>query len=262
MAFLINEGRNRGFSGFPNFYPLLVNWCNPADATGWAIAYGAEALIGHDVLQMYESEKTTPAEKQNEYGLIHQEIDEYGYAVYVPGKYKSVSYGPGGLDDFVLGQTYEPEIKYTDALGLGGMSLSDRKTFLTTVQGVLDKIAPGLDARQLKYSTGFLSTSDMQKNRYSLTVETQYGVDLKNLKGRIEEALNQNKSLYLMKSKADASADKTLGNYTISVTDKSGIPLAKNAIILTAGGKSVQTTVDVIRNWNHQQIINFIMQGK
>ncbi|MDR3234583.1 MAG: hypothetical protein LBT46_13140 [Planctomycetaceae bacterium] len=49
---------------------------------------------------------------------------------------------------------------------------------------------------------------------------------------------------------------------TISVTDKSGTPLAKNEIILTAGSKSVQTTVAAIRNWNHQQIIDFINRSR
>lgn len=250
-------------------WPLLGS-LNKIEGTDWMIADGAEALIGHDVLNLYENEVSTFDSFQNEYGAVNRRINEYGYAVDMPGKYQDLSYlaatlvnadgttskTPGllGLDG---GQTYAPEINYTDALGLSGMSLDDRKLFLDTVQNILDDVAPGLDVRQLKFTTGYLNADDMKNNIRSLTLDVAGG-PIAEQRAIIEEALNTNRSLYEMKAKADASSNKSVGEYTISVVDAAGNALAKNEIILSSGNKSVLTTVDTIKDMDHKQIINFI----
>ncbi|MGL6226773.1 MAG: hypothetical protein ACRC10_09130, partial [Thermoguttaceae bacterium] len=159
-----------------------------------------------------------------------------------------------GLD---AGQTYSPEINYTDALGLAGMGLEDRKMFLTTAQKILDEVAPGLDVRQLKFTTGYLNAKDMKNNIRSLTLDVAGG-PIAEQREAIEQALNTNRTLFAMKEKADYANNKGLGELTISVLDGSGSALAKDQVRLIAGGRSVITTVDTIKEMDQQQMLNFV----
>jgi hypothetical protein len=74
----------------------------------------------------------------------------------------------------------------------------------------------------------------------------------------IEQALNQNRQLYEMKARADASSNKGLGEFTISVLDAQGNALAKDQVRLIVGNKSVTTSVDTIRDWDHAQIYDCV----
>jgi hypothetical protein len=77
----------------------------------------------------------------------------------------------------------------------------------------------------------------------------------------IEDALNKGGQLLAMKLKADASGNKTQGELSMSVLDAQGNALAKDQIRLTAGGKSVTTSVDTIKDLDYSQIYSFITTG-
>jgi len=70
--------------------------------------------------------------------------------------------------------------------------------------------------------------------------------------------LNQNRQLFEMKHRADQSNNKGLGEFTMSVLDANGNALAKDQVRLIAGGKSVITSVDSIKDMDQQQIFAFI----
>jgi len=277
---------------------------NKVEGTDWMIADGAEALIGHEVLDWLGGKATNATADTfwNEYGAVDQRINEYGFAMDMPGVYKGLSYmtaeivnpdldfwggqwketangwepveGTGkwnhwagsstiikapsfGMDG---GMTYAPEINFTDALGLGGMSLADRKLFLGKVQGILDEVAPGMEARQLKFSVGQLTADDVRNGTVSLTLADAGGLS-KGLRDSIEQALNQTRQLVDMKLRADASGNKGLGGFTISVLDAQGNALAKDQVRLIADDKSVTTSVDTIRDLDHSQIYDFVTKG-
>ena len=254
-------GKDFDFSPTIRLYGSL----NVVEGTDWMIADGAEALIGHQVLSLFETEVYT---RENQYGAVNPLINEYGFLVDLPGKYQDLNYlastfvRPDGSTIKVPilgmdgGQTYEPEINYTDALGLDGMSLDDRKLFLTMAQEILDAVMPGMDVRQLKFSIGHLTQSDLQQGIYSLTLDA-HGLGAKDYE-MIVQALNTNRLLFEMKSQADASANKGIGELTISVLDDSGNALAKDQVRLLADGKSVVTTVDTIKDMDQRQIFNYI----
>ena len=131
------------------------------------------------------------------------------------GSTRSNMHGSGLMDG---GQIYVPEIHFFDALGLDGMSFNDRRLFLGMVQQVLDDVMPGMDARQLVFSTAFLNDDDVMNNRRSLTL-TYAGGLLDEQRNTIEQALNQNRQLVDMKVRADMSGNKGLGEFTMSVLD-------------------------------------------
>ncbi len=252
--------------------PPVLGSLNRVDGTDWMIADGAEALLEHDVLGILKSNNVTSGSSYNEYGHVNQAINEYGYAATMPGRNGDTNYLTGilvasdgtektvpilGMDG---GKTYAPEIKYLDAMGLGGMSLADRKSFLSTAQNILNQAAPGLDVRQLNFTVGFKTDEDMRNNNYSLLLDSPSG-RIADEREAIENALNADKSLVDMMMNAKSSGNKTAGEYTISVLDSAGNALAKNEIILSAGDKSVRTTVDTIDGMDHQQILNFINNG-
>jgi hypothetical protein len=268
---MLLKAMNDGVQPFNGFRSSL----NKIEGTDWMIADGAEALIGHDVLGMFENANT-------KFNANAGQVNEYGFAISMPGSYAGASYQTTTLYTPPLynvisgkyeqqpevhvplfgmdgGQTYSPEIQFRSALGLDGMSLGDRKLFLDSVQKILDDVMPGMDARQLQYSTGQRTEADVKNNTFSLTLDSAW---LSNeQRNTIESALNQNRQLYEMKRRADASGNKALGEFSISVLDAQGNALAKDQIRLTADGKSVITSVDTIKDLNHSQIYDFIAKG-
>jgi len=271
---MINDGIQSPYS--LRFYGSL----NKIEGTDWMIADGAEALIGHDVLSMFENAHT-------QFNANAGQVNEYGFAISMPGSYAGAGisyqsyqtttlYTPPlynvisgkydkqpevhvpilGLDG---GQTYSPEIQFRSVLGLDGMSLDDRKLFLDKVQTILNDVMPGMDARQLSYSTGQRTEADVKNNTFSLTLDVAWLSSEQ--RNTIEDALNKDGQLRAMKLKADASGNKAQGELSMSVLDAQGNALAKDQIRLTAGGKSVTTSVDTIKDLDYSQIYNFITTG-
>jgi hypothetical protein len=246
---------------------------NKIEGTDWMIADGAEALIGHEILHWIEGQATSATADTfwNAYSAVDQRINEYGFAMDMPAAYKDLSYLVTTLVDFNgttqkapiygldAGTIYAPEINFTDALGLGGMSLDDRKLFLDMAQKVLDNVMPGMDVRQLKFSTGQRTIEDVKNNTFSLTLDVAWLSSAQ--RNTIEDALNKGGQLRAMKLKADASENKTQGELSMSVLDAQGNALAKDQIRLTAGSKSVTTSVDTIKDLDYSQLYDFITTG-
>ena len=271
---------------------------NRVEGTDWMIADGAEALIGHEILSMFEN-------TDSKFGTQAGQVNEYGFTVSLPGSYQGTNYHTISLTIATLqsetfrkvandveilwhtqganpnkfvkpadiptanikapilgldgGQTYSPEINFTDALGLDGMSLGDRKLFLDMTQKILDEVMPGMDARQLKFSTGQRTAADVKNNTFSLTLDVAWlSIEQRNT---IEEALNQDRQLFEMKHRADMSGNKGQGEFTISVLDAQGNALAKDQVRLIAGDKSVITSVDNIKDLDHSQMYDFVTKG-
>jgi len=250
---------------------ILLSSLNQIEGTNWKIADGAEALVGHEILGMLENGMfANSGETQwNKYGWVNPQINEYGFTIDMPASYNGVSYvmtdlvSPDGTTKKAPilggdgGQTYAPEIHFRDALGLGGMSLADRKLFLELTQSILDNVMPGMDARQLTYTTGYLTEADLRNNKLSLTLTDVAWLSTAQ-RNTLEQALNQNRQLFEMKHRADQSSNKGLGEFTMSVLDANGNALAKDQVRLIAGNKSIITSVDSIKNMNQQQIFAFI----
>ena len=244
---------------------------NRVEGTDWLIADGAEALVGHKILSVLENGMFAKSDGAhwNAHGPVNPRINEYGFTIDMPASYNGVSYlhgdlvSPGGTTKKVPilgmdgGQTYAPEIHFRDALGLGGMSLADRKLFLELTQSILDNVMPGMDARQLTYTTGYLTEADLRNNKLSLTLTDVAWLSTAQ-RNTLEQALNQNRQLFEMKHRADQSSNKGLGEFTMSVLDANGNALAKDQVRLIAGNKSIITSVDSIKNMNQQQIFAFI----
>jgi hypothetical protein len=267
------------------FFSIIPSSLNKVEGTDWWISDGAEALIGHEVLQIPEKEPL---------------INEYGFRLSMPGKYQETSFLTNGakitskvLDNMPIvtldrspaafstkpftlieipddqmsqtsivgdygGKTYKPEIKYEDALGLDGMSMNDRKTFLSLAQSILDNVAPGVDVRQLKFKTGYVTLEDVRQDKRSILLDVADDRLLDGKRNEIEKALNRNATLVKLKLKADASPDKSSGQLTLSVLDASGQELPKNEVRLIAVGKSVITTVDTIKDMDQLQMLELI----
>ena len=283
---MLKKAHSEGIFPLENFLGNL----NRIPGTDWSIADGAEALIGHEILGMLEKSMLPKSvEMWNMYGPVNQRINEYGFTLDIPASYMNVHYTTGLLDipginffstipktwspvvspdgtikelplllpDMDGSQTFTPEIHFKDALGLGGMSLADRKVFLEMTQKILDNVMPGMDARQLTYTTGYLTATDMRNNKLSLTL-TDVSWLTTEQRNTLERALNQNRQLFEMKHRADQSNNKGLGEFTMSVLDANGNALAKDQVRLIAGGKSVITSVDSIKDMDQQQIFAFI----
>ncbi|MDR1493034.1 MAG: hypothetical protein LBT05_09975 [Planctomycetaceae bacterium] len=197
-------------------------------------------------------------------------VNEYGFRLSMPGKYQDTSFltgtfvSPDGTKTTTSiyggdgGKTYKPEIKYEDALGLAGMSMGDRKAFLSLAQSILDQVAPGVDVRQLKFKTGYLTLEDVRNHKSSILLDIADDRLLGGKRDEIEKALNQNATLVNLKLKADASPDKSVDQLILSVLDASGQELPKNKIRLITDGKSVVTTVDTIKEMDQHQMLEFI----
>ncbi|GHT25639.1 hypothetical protein FACS18942_01190 [Planctomycetales bacterium] len=242
------------FKGTGIAHEFFVSTLSPVEGTDWMLYDGAEALADSGVLTLYEPIGNNPEARHNEYGLLRTEIDNYGYITLLPGNYQKLNFTENSLPLTIDGGIVaQPQVKFTDALGLAGMDLYDRKTFLTKVQRILDDVVPGLDARQLKYYARFLTQEDSMAYKWSLQIEGNIGVDLKGKQEQIAKALNQDTSLGAMAAKATFAEDKTVGNYTITVADSSS-----GGILLNSGGRTVRTTVDTIRYMDHLQIVNYI----
>jgi hypothetical protein len=248
--------------GLRTHQPFLSS-LNRVEGTDWQIADGAEALIGHEILGMIEVIDT----KSN---VLAGQVNEFGFTINMPGWHQGTNFmlldltgqpnvrGGFGLMDG--GQTYAPEIRFIDAFGLGGMSFDDRRLFLDMTQQIIDDIMPGIDVRQLTFSTGFLNDADFKNNHRSLMLANSDGISFLSSEQRdiLEEALNQNRLLVDMKLRAETSGNRGFGEFTMSVLDAEGNALAKDQIRLIAGDRSVTTTVDTIKDMNQQQIFEFI----
>ena len=264
---MLQKAHSEGIFPLESFQSSL----NKIAGTDWMIADGAENLIGHEILGWLENGMLAKSgETGNSYGPVHPRINEYGFAIHMPGLYNGINFMNGMLDlprinifekitesGFLPGmdggQTYTPEIHFKDALGLGGMNLADRKLFLDMTQKILDNVMPGLDARQLTYSTGYISGN----NNLSLTLVDAASLSYEQ-RNTVEQALNENRQLFEMKHRADQSGNKGFGEFTMSVLDENGNALAKNQVRLIAGNKSITTTIDTIKDMNQQQIFAFI----
>jgi hypothetical protein len=246
--------------------PILSSF-NDVEGTNWSIADGAEALAGHDVLTLFEYGNADNKLIADSYKALTDGIgNQTGFTINIPALYydqsenSTVNYSTHSPFNFA-GKTFEPEIKIEDALGLSGMSINERKTFLSRVQNILDGISPDLKSYQLQYSIG----------NFDLTSQPMIGVSeafgysseyIMNNASTINSALKNDKVLFEMLSKANSSSNKTRDELTISVVDNSGAPLAKNEIIISANGKSMKTTVDTIKNLDHEGILYLIKNNK
>jgi len=143
------------------------------------------------------------------------------------------------------------------------MSFADRTRFLASVQSIIDNVLPGMDidARNFAYSINYPSEADQKQNGAvpTLTISHNTVVLLSDAqRDTLQRALNQNRGLVEMKLQADKSSNKGFGEFTMSVLDANGNALAQNQVRLIAGGKSVITTMDAIRDMDQQQIFSFI----
>jgi hypothetical protein len=249
--------------------PISIQWLDgfhDVEGTDWQVADGCEALDNHEVLRLYENNRG-----QNDYGYLSPNMDEYGYVSKIPALYQGQGRGrsiPFEITTTIEGNTVKtevsikPEIVVVDALGLGGMTLDDRKSFLTQVQSILDNVMPGLDARQLRYFAGFRTAKDAKAGIPSLGINSANGAVLTDEQlDKIISALNANKTLGKMLSAAEPSTDKTQGNYKISVVDAAGKALTKDEIILSSGSQSVKTTVAAIKSLDHAAVLQ-LLNGK
>ena len=270
---------------------------NRVEGTDWLIADGAEALIGHEVLGMLEGMLAKSGGRVNEYGFYIDMPGSHNGMIFLTseivqpdlyfwtGQYKETADGwtivegtgtwqksessgmttkvpvPAFMPDGSFAQTFTPEISFRDATGLGGMSLTDRKQFLASAQKIIDRVMPGLnvDARSFTYSTAYLSNKDFENGKLSLTISNNIGGMLSDdQRDTLQHALNENRQLVEMKHRADQSNNKGLGEFTMSVLDANGNALAKDQVRLIAGNKSVTTTIDTIKDMDHQQIFALI----
>ena len=251
--------------------PSLLSSLNKVEGTNWWISDGAEALIGNHILQKLEIDYSTAEQGENQYGKIDQSINEYGFKVTLPGKYNNTNFLSTTFVDPLTGNskqipvagadggtTYKPNIDFIDALGLTGMSLSDRKIFLSSVQSILDQVAPGLDVRQLKFKTGYMNSQDQQSGKLSILLDTTGNEPVDQVRDRIEKAINQNQALVQMKLKADQSGNQTSGKLTISPLDTNDKELPKDQVRLTAGGKSMIVSVAQIMDMDQMQMLSLV----
>jgi hypothetical protein len=238
----------------------LLSCFNDVDGMDWAIGDGAEELIGHEIMEIYQlgntsSKLTSNTSKGSTYGVI----DEYGFAVKIPAIYFSQSQKERieYAQEAVIGTVFDPTIKYEDALGLAGMNINERKTFLTRVQNILDQVTPEIKSTQLKYTIGDFDLGDDKM----IGVSGAMGLYLSDKTDKINQALKEDKTLFDMLSKANNSQNKHVDELTISVTNSAGVPLAKNEIIVSGNGKSMKTTVDEIKNISYASLLNKIRRS-
>jgi DNA-binding protein len=138
------------------------------------------------------------------------------------------------------------------------MSMGERKVFLSTVQSILDKVAPGVDVKQLKFKTGYLTLEDARNGKQAVLLDVADDRILQGKRDEIEKAINKNTRIVNLKLQADASPNKSNGQLTISVLDASGQELPKNEVRLIADGKSITTTVETIKNMDQMQMLAFV----
>jgi hypothetical protein len=238
----------------------MLSCFNDVEGMDWEIGDGAEELIGHEIMEVYQlgntnSKLTSNTSKGSTYGVI----DEYGFAVNIPAVYfnqsqkERIEYA----QEAVLGTVFDPTIKYEDALGLAGMNIDERKTFLTRVQNILDQVTPEIKSTQLKYTIGDFDLS----NGKMIGVSGVMGFYLSDNTDKINQALKNDKTLFEMLSKAQNSQNKHVDELTISVTNSAGVPLAKNEIIVSGNGKSMKTTVDEIKNISYASLLDKIRKS-
>ncbi|MDR0392186.1 MAG: hypothetical protein LBH59_09795 [Planctomycetaceae bacterium] len=238
--------------------PTTYNSAN----TKWSINSGAEALAGHEVLELFDYGNASGKLLDGASPVLGADgmTDANGFEINLPARYREdgsfVSYShsdPGRPNEMS-----EPQIKFEDSVGLSGMSIDERQTFLSRVQNILNKVSPGTKAIFYKYDVAKdKNGQDILKIEGTMGFVPGSGI-VDAIRDSVQQELNKDKTLVDMLSKAQASSNQTRDELTISVVDKSGNRLAKNEIILSANGKSLKTTVNTIKDLDYKGILKLI----
>ncbi|MGL6194571.1 MAG: hypothetical protein ACRC2T_07075 [Thermoguttaceae bacterium] len=236
---------------------------------------GAESLQGHDLFKNF-AEKLVP-------GLSM--VDEYGYTNTLPATAKeppgslpiaadamrlrgTLTFSDGRVLDYdnmsweevqkhMTPSSSKPEAASFDSVGLYGLSLDERKSFLDSVQQLIDKNGLELNARDLKYIGSNGSQDNAVKGIVSNVVASfgnqfqseQFGGQLQ----KLGDLISSDRSLVqLMQKSYDFTTGKSWDEiakkdheYTLKVVDNAGNRLANDQLFIESGNGQKQLQMSV-----------------
>ncbi|MGL6194573.1 MAG: hypothetical protein ACRC2T_07085 [Thermoguttaceae bacterium] len=157
----------------------------------------------------------------------------------------------------------ELKIKSVDVCQLGGLTLNERKLFLDTVQTILDKSGikdengNSLNSRGLTYD--YWTTPNANGKQTMVGIDFHQSVKIaESDRQEIVKLLSANQTLVsLVQEPANYAGNvPSLGGYSISLTDKNGVALPENQLIVKSGdsNKQVQMSIDEFSKLNREQI--------
>ncbi|MGL6194574.1 MAG: hypothetical protein ACRC2T_07090 [Thermoguttaceae bacterium] len=238
----------------------------------WDYNTGAEAFQGHDIMQWMTDNTDVRSimidGKNRVYGS--QPIDEYGYSYKAPADYQArPEQGVGKRLGVIVDEAYfqvldsGPKVDLTpsapstmldtqDRVGLQGLTLEERKTFLDGVQNILDENNIDLNSRELRYGGGSNAPSWVSgsngylDNVMSLIQENKGLMDLMLKSGRVQAGRTTNEA--------------TAQEYSIKVTDNQGNKLPSDQIIVASGDgqKQLQMSVEQFKQLDRLAITSML----
>ncbi|MGL6195042.1 MAG: hypothetical protein ACRC2T_09500, partial [Thermoguttaceae bacterium] len=261
--------------------------------TSWTFQQGYEALQGHEILNT---------------GIWN--VDEYGMSFSVPGveSYYSngtmwkapetqpvevVQYDVNGKEisrgPYVDTQPIDLTIKSVDQVGLGSMSLDNRKTFLDRLQTLIDQsdspALHGMKATSLHLEGVFISKNadpnvqDRPDLFYDENLRTFYVTANRNhdfspeSMSEIEKLINSDSVLQGMYKETyvrdrlgyeNSVGTSNLGypesrdNFSIKITDENGNRLANNELIVSLDSKELRMTVEQYKSKDRKEIVDLV----
>lgn len=251
---------------------------------------GAEALRGHGLLDLYagklESGQST--------------VDEYGYSNNLPVSRKEppgslpvaagdlrfggvLTLADGTVIDYdnmsweetqkrMASNTVKPEAVSHDSVGLYGLSLDERKSFLDNVQELIDKSGLDLNARKLQ----FIGSNGSQQNAVDgviAGVVVTYGGQFQTEEwaSQLQKLGNMISSdrelMQLMQKSYDFTSGKSWGEiakkdheYTLKIVDNNGNRLADDQLIIESGNgtKQLQMSLEEFEQLDRKQITELL----
>ena len=156
-----------------------------------------------------------------------------------------------------------------DAASLGGLGLSERKTFFDTVQSILNKSGVRddqgkiLDARQMRYDCRPIPLGGPDDYFVGLDFFSLHALGVSSDDWfKINEILTANSTLKSLGKKAYQTRNaQGEGAYKIFMTDTSGNLLAKDQIRLEANGKSAIISNEDYSKMGRANVISYVAQN-
>lgn len=152
---------------------------------------------------------------------------------------------------------------------MGGLSLSERKTFFDTVQSILnqsgikDDYGQPLDARQMRYDCRTIPLGGPNDIYVGMESSLPGGVCVSSENCfKISQLLTANSTLKSLGKKAYETRNaQGEGYYKLFMTDTSGNLLSKAQIRLESNGKSAIISNEDYSKMNHVDVIRYISQN-
>ena len=257
--------------------------------TQWRFTGEAQAFEGHDVLNLFNGNRFGNRATVDEYGMTFELPATERFMLNSWQRFNSLIENNNFLTEYDKNGNitrqykvepdpveYPAEFQSIDAVGLGNMTLSERKNFLDRLQSLLDDSPfQGINARDLNLGSTVVhkSETDYFNVDFYIVVNNDHTPTNQFNPGKmssLEKLLNSDRALremYMKATRPEFTTKDSYGTngsqtsrdlYTIKVTDKDGNRLPDNELIVSLNNRGVRMTFDEYQSMNREQIVGLL----